>query len=344
MRQWFVIAIISVFAAVPANAQPLLGHVEQRSFIGPVTGLPVSFNIYLPEGYAQSTARYPVIYHLHGIGGSQRGPQNTTVPRSFEQALAQNLIGPVIVVFPNGYVDSFWADSVSGTKPAETDVIQQLIPHVDANFRTIATPGARVMQGFSMGGFGATKFYTKFPHLFAACVEYDGAMVTWAVMLQSHPTQAASIFGGSESTFNQYSPWHWSSVNAPTLADGPPIRMVVGSLSGGNQNFRNHLQTLGVPFDYVQTTCGHDVGCLLTAEGLASAAFIAQHLDLSGELDPADLDGNGFVNVADLLAVIAAWGPCANPKVCPADIAPLATGGNGIVNVEDLLLVISHWG
>jgi hypothetical protein len=60
---------------------------------------------------------------------------------------------------------------------------------------------------------------------------------------------------------------------------------------------------------------------------------------------PADIappGGNSIVNVEDLLAVIAAWGACIDPRSCPADIAPV--GGNDVVNVEDLLAVISAWG
>src|SRR5436190_20322685 len=127
----FSALLVIIALGVSSNAvraQSLLGHVESRTFIGPVTGLSVNFNIYLPAGYDQSTARYPVIYHLHGITGNQGGQQNTTVPASFEAAKAQGIIGPVIVVFPNGYSDSWWADSVDGVKPADTDVVQQLIP------------------------------------------------------------------------------------------------------------------------------------------------------------------------------------------------------------------------
>jgi hypothetical protein len=56
----------------------------------------------------------------------------------------------------------------------------------------------------------------------------------------------------------------------------------------------------------------------------------------------ADITGNQVVNVDDLLAVINAWGPCANPNNCPADISP--PGGNDVVNVDDLLGVINGWG
>jgi hypothetical protein len=53
-----------------------------------------------------------------------------------------------------------------------------------------------------------------------------------------------------------------------------------------------------------------------------------------------DVTGDGVVNIADLLAVIGAWGPCA--PSCPADVAPSA--GDGVVNVQDLLFVIASWG
>jgi enterochelin esterase-like enzyme len=332
--------MVGLAAAHAVAGGPLSGHIEQQSFVGPVTGQLVQFNIYLPAGYDApgNTHQYPVVYHLHGLGGSQGGPQIQTVPASFEDARAKGIIGPVIIVFANGYVDSFWANAISGLKQAETDVIAQLIPHVDANYRTIAEPGARAIEGFSMGGFGATKCYAKYPELFAACIEYDGAMVTWPVMLQFHAQQAQEIFGNSEAYFNQYSPWHWTTQNAKTLQAKPPIRMVVGALVGGNQNFRNHLQSLNIPVEYVVTGCGHELPCLLDAQGLESAAFLNEHFELP--IAQADLDADGDVDVDDLLAVINAWGPCGEgPAECAADI-----NGSNAVDVDDLLMVLNAWG
>lgn len=55
---------------------------------------------------------------------------------------------------------------------------------------------------------------------------------------------------------------------------------------------------------------------------------------------PSDTNGDGLVNVSDLLNVINTWGPC--PQGCLGDIAP--PGGDGVVNVSDLLAVINGWG
>ena len=58
-----------------------------------------------------------------------------------------------------------------------------------------------------------------------------------------------------------------------------------------------------------------------------------------------DVDGNGIVDVNDLLAVVSAWGPCpAPPTPCPADIAPAGPpAGNGVIDINDLLLVVTNW-
>lgn len=53
---------------------------------------------------------------------------------------------------------------------------------------------------------------------------------------------------------------------------------------------------------------------------------------------PGDLDGNGVVNSADLLALLAAWGECEVPNNCPEDI-----DGNGVVDTADLLTLLANW-
>ena len=51
---------------------------------------------------------------------------------------------------------------------------------------------------------------------------------------------------------------------------------------------------------------------------------------------PGDINGDGIVNTEDLLALLAAWGPC--PE-CPEDI-----NGDGTVNTSDLLILLANWG
>ena len=53
----------------------------------------------------------------------------------------------------------------------------------------------------------------------------------------------------------------------------------------------------------------------------------------------ADVDGDGVVDVDDLVAVILAWGPCGVPEGCAEDIDQ-----SGFVDVDDLVAVILGWG
>ncbi len=165
MRIFLGVVALVVLVAALLIEWPGVSHggtLLEESFLGPITQRTVSYNIYLPDGYENGNEHYPVVYHLHGLGGDQGGGQNTAVPQSFEAARQAGVIGPVIIVFPNGYVDSFWADSWDGAKPAETNVALELVPHVDSHYRTIAHRGGRVIEGFSMGAFGAAKFAAKF--------------------------------------------------------------------------------------------------------------------------------------------------------------------------------------
>ncbi|MCP3903831.1 MAG: hypothetical protein GY715_09370 [Planctomycetes bacterium] len=65
--------------------------------------------------------------------------------------------------------------------------------------------------------------------------------------------------------------------------------------------------------------------------------FFCLRLDVAVAPCPEDLSGNGQVDFADILAVIAAWGPCGVP--CPEDLS-----GNGQVDFADILAVIGAWG
>jgi S-formylglutathione hydrolase FrmB len=278
MPRGFLAFVVFASAAFPASdAFALQGTlVTPVTFIGPVTGQSISFSMYLPPGYAAGSAPYPVVYHLHGIGGAHDNPnQLNTVSQSHEDAVAAGRMKPVIIVFPDGDTDSFWADSYDGTRPIETHVVREILPYVDAHYRTRATRGARAIQGFSMGGFGAAKFAAKFPRLFSSSVVYDGALVTWAVMQQFHAAIAAAMFNNDEAYFNQYSPWYWVPVSATALQGNLPFRQVVGTQVGSNQSFRTLLLANGVASEYVETGCSHLLNCVMAAGGADSWSFIA---------------------------------------------------------------------
>jgi hypothetical protein len=79
----------------------------------------------------------------------------------------------------------------------------------------------------------------------------------------------------------------------------------------------------------------------IISNGAASAVLGVDNIDiLIAPSIPGDVNGDGCVDVDDLVAVILAWGVCPlPPQSCDAD-----ADGNGVVDVDDLIVVILNWG
>jgi S-formylglutathione hydrolase FrmB len=185
------------------------------------------------------------------------------------------VIGPLIVVFPQGYIEAYWADTRDGARPGETQVIRELLPYVDTNFRTLDHRARRGVSGFSMGGFGALAYATKYPDRFSVGISYDGALDTWDTLVGRRAYIASAAFGNDEGAFDQISPWANATRNASLLAESVALRGVPGNqYRAFNQDFRDHVATLDVPYDYVETSCDHNYACLIDSEGANSWAMI----------------------------------------------------------------------
>ncbi|MCB0643438.1 MAG: T9SS type A sorting domain-containing protein [Phaeodactylibacter sp.] len=263
-----VFQLLFFFSA--AQGQTLL----QQSFTGSITGQEILYNIFLPANYDTATVGLPVIYHLHGAGGNQGGNQNVTVPVALAEAFQSGAINEhYIVVFPNGLGSSMWADSKDGLRPAETHLVEELIPHIDANYKTLPGRADRYIQGFSMGGFGAAKFIAKYPELFQSAVAFDGAMHDWATLVDNHPDIAEEMFDNDPVYYEDYAPWKFFREKAADLADSVCFRMVVAGLTDYNYKLRDSLLQWNVDFDYLETSCPHNLGCVLNEVGISSAAF-----------------------------------------------------------------------
>ena len=127
-------------------------------------GVEVGYHIYLPPSYESSSERFPVLYWLHGAGSDENA--GLPIVEMFDKAIEAGQMMPDIMVIPNGGKRSEYRDWEPQKVLPETFIIRELIPYIDANYRTIKDRRGRWIEGMSMGGNGALKFALKFPDLF----------------------------------------------------------------------------------------------------------------------------------------------------------------------------------
>jgi enterochelin esterase-like enzyme len=116
--------------------------------------------IYTPPGYSPNK-KYPVLYLLHGIGGNEKEWYRYSEPDAIlDNLYADKKIVPMIVVFPNGRAmkndadtgNIFAMDKVMAFANFEKDLLNDVIPFVEALYPVIKKRESRALAGFSMGG------------------------------------------------------------------------------------------------------------------------------------------------------------------------------------------------
>ena len=134
------------------------GEVRLHFHRSRITGALRRIVVYTPPGYDSEPAdRYPVLYLQHGSGESERGwTWQGRANFILDNLLAEGRAVPMIVVMENGYAAAPGTPNPGqpprGENLFERVVVEELVPHVDAAFRTIADREHRAIAGLSMGG------------------------------------------------------------------------------------------------------------------------------------------------------------------------------------------------
>ena len=176
---------LSSFIATPAGTyvDPIgldLGGTRYALYPTPSRGAntTASYRIYVPPDYqVNALRRYPVIYFLHGRSVDSKRPITSGYVTRIDAAIRSGVMPPVIVVLAQGLTTGWYVDAQDGQHPMEGVIVKDLVAHVDASYRTIATREGRAIEGHSMGGFGALHIGFKYPNLFAAVTGNSPALV-----------------------------------------------------------------------------------------------------------------------------------------------------------------------
>ncbi len=152
------------------------GKVEQILFPSPSTNTSRRAFVYTPPGYAENPdKKYPVLYLQHGWGEdetawSNQGHANLIM----DNLIAEGKIEPFIIVMTYGMTNEIKFGGLRNfdITPFQTVMVDELIPYVDKNFRTVADASHRAMAGLSMGGMETKMITLNKPDVF----EYYGLL------------------------------------------------------------------------------------------------------------------------------------------------------------------------
>jgi S-formylglutathione hydrolase FrmB len=263
---WFIsFLVLLTFLATTARAeQTRRVHQQTVQFESDLIGKVLPYNTLLPSGYFKSNRRYPVIYLLHGLFGHH--DDWITRTNLAEYAASYDLI----IITPEGN-DSWYIDSATvPTDKYESYFLRELIPDVDARYRTIKDRRARGVAGLSMGGYGALKFGLKYPDYFAFSGSLSGALdpanrseerpgFAWDILRPS----LTAAFGPSNSRARQVNDLHQiaRNVTAADIASLPYLYFDCGLEDGflaTNRELAEILVFKKVAHQYRQLPGGHN--------------------------------------------------------------------------------------
>ena len=243
-------------------------------------------NVLLPADYASSGKRYPVLYLFHGGGGNYTQYDRELNIRAMTEGR------DLIVVMPDAGV-SWHCNPVSARnrkRDWETFQIEELIPWVDATFRTFPEQAGRAVSGFSMGGFGALKYIAKYSDKFASVSAHSGPanlrskavegivpnlIIAWA-NLTSHAEFGQPVYG-------RWPRWHQDLITADNpieniesyrnkriflvagtsrVSDIPQVGTIINTLTedtvlNTQREFAAALDSAGIKYERFEEPGGH---------------------------------------------------------------------------------------
>jgi enterochelin esterase-like enzyme len=186
------------------------GTVDSVQLPAPWTGgtkTQAALDLYLPPGYGSATRAYPVVYELPWalVGAWASGMHATGI---LDTLIDSGLMPASIVAFvgmtggpePTGEC----ADSTDHREWLEQYLTDTVVPYVDTHYRTIATPAARGLLGYSQGGFCAAMLAMRHPDVFATAMAISGYFQ--AGIRTSETPNAWRPFGADAGVEAAYSP------------------------------------------------------------------------------------------------------------------------------------------
>jgi S-formylglutathione hydrolase FrmB len=268
--------LASLSLAGSADAQE---RADCRAMRSMVLHSSVRYCVFLPASYAApalKTARYPVLYMLHGLGGNEQ-----EMALSGEWPLLQDLrkdhkVGEFIVVAPDG-MDTFYINSLDGKTLYMDFFLKEFMPFIERTYRVRPGRAAHGITGFSMGGYGALRIAFAHPELFGSVSAHSAALmrvppagVSAGASAGNLPAEIlTNVFGDpiDKKFWDANSPFVLAKTNAAQLSK-MKIYFDCGlqdsfGFDRGASDLHQALDTLKIPHEFHLYPGGHNVSYLV---------------------------------------------------------------------------------
>ena len=146
----------------------------------------------------------------------------------------------------------------------DKSLVEELVPFIDRTYRTVVSRDARIIEGFSMGGYGAGRLGLKYSDKFCALSMY-GAGPLQHNFLEDAPNLKpielrrrifSKTYGNDPAYFLSNSPWELAKIYGKSLPLDFRIRIVVGEedhqVLNANIAFHTHLNKLGLKHEFIK--------------------------------------------------------------------------------------------
>ena len=161
----------------PANQR---GTVSHPWYDSQILGINRRLTVYTPYGYETNTkTKYPVLYLLHGAGGDEEAWSSMgRTAQILDNLIEKGLAKPMIVVMPNGNpnqqaaqtfglptTEYDWRDPANRNLYVQS-LVEEIVPFIEKNYRTVAKKSHRAIAGLSMGGGHTIAATGMYPNTF----------------------------------------------------------------------------------------------------------------------------------------------------------------------------------
>ena len=271
---WQGLAVATEISQAPTQGTTTTapaGRVEYGEFQSASLGRAVRYAVSLPPSYDVKTKqRYPLVIFLHGLFNDERDWEKEGIETKLAALRTAGKVGDYVVAMPYG-ANSFYLNGKDGTR-YEDAVVKDFLPFIEGKYRTQADARHRLIEGISMGGYGALLIAFKHPELFTGVVAHSAALFDSLPQPPAAPTDryggfrynlATKLFGAPPDAeyFQSNNPLYLAKANAAKIKN-LKIYFDVGEqdrygFDAGNRQLDEVLTAAGVKHEYHLAPGGH---------------------------------------------------------------------------------------